>query len=235
MSERSSSRDTNNQTAQTQGQVQEKVGQAAEKAQNVAQPYLDKAGQMATEQADRSKNQTAGTMSGVADTLRKTAEQMRGQNQVTFANYADQAADRIDHFAGYLQGQSINDLIDEVERFGRDQPVLFIGGAFALGLMGARFLKASRPQQYSRSSAGSQRYTTGSTSRPRDYGSNFPPSYENRAWSQNATFGVPDVSEEAQGSRTSSPRIVDPTSSPATWEDDPRIQTQSRGDSDATR
>ena len=48
-----------------------------------------------------------------------------------------------------------------MQRFARRQPAVFIGSAFALGLVGARFLKSSRQQN---------EYEFGSESRRRLYG-----------------------------------------------------------------
>ncbi len=143
-----------NKAGQMTDQAQDVAEQYADKAQNAARPYIDKAEQVAKDQASQRKNQAAGTISGVADALRQAGDQMRDQNQGMFAGYADQAADEIDSFAGYLKGQTINDLIDEAERFGRNQPMLLVGGAFALGMLAARFLKASRPQSSSYQSPG---------------------------------------------------------------------------------
>jgi hypothetical protein len=40
-------------------------------------------------------------------------------------------------------------MIQEVERFARRQPALFLGGAFTLGLIAARFLKSSSEVSHS--------------------------------------------------------------------------------------
>ena len=37
-------------------------------------------------------------------------------------------------------------MVTQVEQYARRQPAIFLGGAFALGLLGARFLKSSNPQ-----------------------------------------------------------------------------------------
>ena len=39
------------------------------------------------------------------------------------------------------------ELVNEVQRFARRQPALFVGSAFAIGVIGARFLKSSSDNQ----------------------------------------------------------------------------------------
>jgi hypothetical protein len=49
--------------------------------------------------------------------------------------------------SNYLQNTDVSEMVDRTEEFARRRPALFLGGAFALGLLGARFLKSSRRQQ----------------------------------------------------------------------------------------
>jgi hypothetical protein len=56
------------------------------------------------------------------------------------------AADQLQQVAGYLREHDVKQLVREVESFARREPVLFAGGTFLLGLIGARFLK-SKPVQ----------------------------------------------------------------------------------------
>jgi hypothetical protein len=47
----------------------------------------------------------------------------------------------------YIRDHEVRDLISETERLARREPLLFLGGAFAVGFIAARFLKASSPEQ----------------------------------------------------------------------------------------
>jgi hypothetical protein len=62
------------------------------------------------------------------------------------AQVAEQAAERVERVSGYLREKDIDQLVREAEDFARRQPALFLGGAFALGVLGARFLKSSGKQ-----------------------------------------------------------------------------------------
>jgi len=50
----------------------------------------------------------------------------------------------VENWADYVQQTDVRQMADRVESFARREPAIFLGGAFALGLLGARFLKSSR-------------------------------------------------------------------------------------------
>lgn len=117
-------------------------------------PVLQQASQKASEIADQARTQVisklddqkeaaAGSLGSVAQALRQTGQQFRDQDQQPFGQVAESAADMVDRFSGFLSERDIHQLIGEAESFARRQPALFIGGAFALGLLAARFLKSS--------------------------------------------------------------------------------------------
>lgn len=92
----------------------------------------------------RGKARAATTLGTVARTLRESAQPLRNENQAGAGRYVEQAADRVQRFSDYLQRTDVRDMVDGIERAARRQPAIFLGGAFALGLVGARFLKSSR-------------------------------------------------------------------------------------------
>jgi hypothetical protein len=59
------------------------------------------------------------------------------------ATGADRLAETTERLATNLEGKDLDQIVDEVEQFARRQTALFLGGAFALGLVAARFLKSS--------------------------------------------------------------------------------------------
>jgi hypothetical protein len=103
-----------------------------------------------TSQKDRAA-ETAGT---VAQAIRSAGEQLKGQDQSGFAQYADMAAERVEQFSDYLQSRDLREIVVEVEHFARRQPIVFLAGAFALGVLGARFLKSSGQQAQQNSFTG---------------------------------------------------------------------------------
>lgn len=123
-------------------------GGAVEQAKARVEQIADKAQQQASEKARsalaQGKARAADTLSGVASSLLLSSQQLREQNHDSVSRYIERAATQLDHAAHYLQTAEPGELVDRVESFARRQPALFIGGAFALGLLGARFLKSSR-------------------------------------------------------------------------------------------
>lgn len=63
------------------------------------------------------------------------------------SRYVERAANRVEQLADYVQNTSPGEMTDRVEQFARREPALFLGGAFAVGFLGARFLKSSRRDQ----------------------------------------------------------------------------------------
>jgi len=137
------------------------MDQAKQQTQNVVHQTQQKAGEMVDQaktkvmsQLEGQKERAAGTMEGVAQALRQTGQQLRDQDQAPVAQFAEGAADFVDRFTGYLNQRNINEMIGQVEVFARRQPALFLGGAFALGFMAARFLKSSGDGSMSRRDMG---------------------------------------------------------------------------------
>jgi hypothetical protein len=130
------------------------AGGIADKARNAADQLAGRAQQLAgtvQEQAtsrvqsrlDEQKNRAADTLASMASSLRSSGQQLRGQ-QDGISGYIDQAADRLESISRELHDREVGELMEVVEDFARRQPAVFLGGAFALGVLGARFLKSSR-------------------------------------------------------------------------------------------
>lgn len=131
--QRTSSQETMRQgTEQTTSQTQGTAGEVA-----------DQAKEQARSQAAQQKERATEGLGSVAQALRQTSGSLREQEQSTVARYVEDAAGQVERLAGYLRERSPEELLHETEQFARREPAFFLGGAFALGLMGARFLKSS--------------------------------------------------------------------------------------------
>jgi len=124
-------------------QVQQTVGAAADQAKQTTGEVVDQAKQQATSLVAAQKDRAATSLGDVAQALRHTSEQLQGPEQEFIHQYVDKAADRVEHLSDYLRSRDVRDIVSEVEQYARRQPVLFLGGAFVLGLVGARFLKST--------------------------------------------------------------------------------------------
>jgi len=102
--------------------------------------------QRVQERVEEGKSQVAESLDAVASTLRRSGSSLRDQQQPGAGGYVDQVASQIERAAGYLQRADTGEMVRGIESFARRQPALFIGAAFAMGVLGARFLRSSRAQ-----------------------------------------------------------------------------------------
>lgn len=130
----------------TTDEARQRSQEVAQQGQQKASEYTEEGRQRAKSQINARKEQAAGQLDGVVSALRRTGEQLREQDQGSIGQYADRAADGAEQFSGFLRDRDADQLIGEVEDFARQRPVVFLGGAFVVGLLGARFLKSSAGQ-----------------------------------------------------------------------------------------
>lgn len=109
---------------------------------------VDKVRERASAQLTSQKDRALDNLGGVAQAVRKTTQTLREQQHGTLASYVDQAADQIERFSQNLKNKDVGELVNDAQRLARRQPALFVGSAFALGLLGARFFKSSSPDRY---------------------------------------------------------------------------------------
>jgi ElaB/YqjD/DUF883 family membrane-anchored ribosome-binding protein len=109
---------------------------------------MDRVRQGATSQLGTQKNKATDSIGTVAQAVKQASQQLRTQQHDTIANYIDQAASQLEQFSARLREKDVGELVRDAQQFARRNPAVFIGSAFAIGLLGARFLKSSRDRQY---------------------------------------------------------------------------------------
>ena len=103
----------------------------------------DLAGQakdIVSHQVEQKAGRSADDIREVARALRQTREQLGGNMA---APYVDKAAQQLERLSSFLRTADANQVVRGVESFARREPLLFLGGAFTLGIFAARFLKSS--------------------------------------------------------------------------------------------
>ena len=118
------------------------LGEAAQQTGETATHLAQRATELGMEQADRGKDQAAEGIEQVAGSIRRVATDMQGE-QPAIANAANTAAEQAERLASYLQQTDAREMLRTVEDVARRQPLLFLGGAFALGVVASRFIKAA--------------------------------------------------------------------------------------------
>lgn len=122
---------------------QRREGSNADESKQKAQEAAEQGRQKAEGQVAVQKERAADQLQDVSRALRRTGEQLREQNQSSFGGYAEQAAGQTERLSRFLYEKRADQLVGEVEDFARNKPAVFMGGAFALGIAAARFIKSS--------------------------------------------------------------------------------------------
>lgn len=104
---------------------------------------MDRVRDTATSQLSNQKNRATDGLGNLARAVRQSTQSLRDNEQGTVAQYVEQAADRIEQFSSRLRERDLNELMRDAEQFARRQPAVFIGAAFMVGVLAARFLKSS--------------------------------------------------------------------------------------------
>lgn len=124
--------------------LKEQATDLGRKATQGARDVATQAQSEARNRLERGKQDAATTLSSVATTLLQSGLQLRDERQEMAGEYVERAARQIERAANYVQNADLREVVGEVEDFARRRPALFIGSAFAAGLLAARFLKSSR-------------------------------------------------------------------------------------------
>jgi hypothetical protein len=103
---------------------------------------VDRLRNAATAQLTDQKNRATDGLGSIANAVRQTTQQLREQQHDVIAGYVDQAADQIEQFSRRLREREVTQLFSDLQDLSRRQPTLFVGGAFAVGFVAARFLKS---------------------------------------------------------------------------------------------
>lgn len=122
------------------------AGQGTSGLEQQARQKTEEAKEQIHSLAEAGKDRIAEQLDHLARALRATGDNLRGEEQQDLSYYTDSASERIERASRYLREHRAIDLVDGVERFARERPGLFLGGALVFGLAIGRFVK-SRPEE----------------------------------------------------------------------------------------
>jgi len=122
------------------------IDQAKETAGQAYEAVTDKA---ATKLDEQKSTLTSG-LSTVADSVRQVSENLGSSRTDSglaeaAAKYTSTAAQKLEDVAGYFETRDVRQMARDLEGFARRNPAVFLGAAFGLGLLAARFMKSSNP------------------------------------------------------------------------------------------
>jgi len=200
-------------SSQTQTDMGAKAQDVVEQTQQKAGEVVDQAKQQVTSQLSTQKDRAADSLGTVADALRQSGKHLRDNDQHGIAQYADKAAERVEQFTDQLRGKDVQEIVRDVEHYARQQPAVVLGGAFVLGLLGARFLKSTaqreesgdanrdRARQYGGYRPGSSTGASGTQYSRGQYGGQYPGGATTGRTSEHGT-GTGERSWSVRGTET---------------------------------
>jgi ElaB/YqjD/DUF883 family membrane-anchored ribosome-binding protein len=125
----------------TQQPISDKANQVASQAGQQVGQKASQAIDQVQQQAEQQKGQAAGRIESLADSFRRSGEQLR-QQQPMLADGMNQVADRVEGVSDYLRTHDVRTIVNDVQDYARREPYMVIGGALALGFLAARVLKS---------------------------------------------------------------------------------------------
>ena len=143
---------------------QSPLGEAGQHAGESIGHIAERAADVGLKQADRGMETAANGISHIAESIRKVGADMQ-ESQPQIAGVADTAAEQAERLATYLQQTDAREIIRTVEGVARRQPLVFLGGAFLLGLAASRLVKAGTGTTNQAHGTGSQDSGYGRTDR----------------------------------------------------------------------
>lgn len=105
--------------------------------------FASRVREQAANQLNTQKNRATDGLGSVVNAVRGTTQRLRDEKHDTMARYVDQAANQLERLSNGLKHRDVNDLMRGAQQFAQRRPVLFVGSAFAAGLLSARFMKSS--------------------------------------------------------------------------------------------
>jgi hypothetical protein len=144
-------------------QASAKVQEAASSAQEKASQLREKGSAQLRDQLDTRTTEVGGHAKSVAEALRRSGESLQEENGGA-ARVVNGTADRVERLGGYLEQRRGGEIMRDVENFARRRPLLIAGAGVLVGVVAARFVKASSEQRYGDGRPGSRSGYEGSWS-----------------------------------------------------------------------
>ena len=136
---------------------QHPLAEAGQQATETAGHLAERAADLGLEQADHGRHLAADGIETVARSIRRLSTEI-AEDQPAIASAATTVAEQAERTAQFLNETDAREMISKVEEAARRQPLIFLGGAFVLGVATARFFKAAGRGNAGQGAPKSQRY-----------------------------------------------------------------------------
>lgn len=121
------------------GVAKEQVGQVTAEAGRQVKHLLGQARSELSDQAEAQQQRTAAGLHSVGDQLKSMAQGSEQPGMAT--DLAHQAADKAHQLAGWLENRDPGSVLDEVRRFAKQRPGVFLAAALGAGLLAGRLAR----------------------------------------------------------------------------------------------
>lgn len=125
----------------TGGEQEHPLAEAGRETTQTASHLAERATDTGIRRVDQGREQAAEGLSRLAQHIRRASSEIES-DQPPMANLAGAAAEQTERVASFLRETDTRQMVGTLEDYARRQPLLFLGGAFALGLVATRFMKA---------------------------------------------------------------------------------------------
>ncbi len=139
--------------------AQDKVNETAGIAKEQAKKAAAQVGEQAKTTVDSRMSDVAHELGSVAEAVRQTSYEIGGESQ-TVSRYGERLAEQLDGISTYMNEKGVEDVLTDLQGFARRQPVVFLGGAFMLGIVAGRFFRSSGARQLGFGSDSQDRYAS---------------------------------------------------------------------------
>jgi hypothetical protein len=144
-------------------EAKQAAGQVAAEAKDAGRQMAGDARRAAEDQINQRSSMAGERVGLAAEDARDIAQHLRGKGREAPAKVAEQAAERMERFAQYLQDADAGRIMSDIKRVGREQPAALVAGAAVVGVLIGRVVKASDTGSSSGNGAasGQRNYTAG--------------------------------------------------------------------------
>ena len=130
-------------TQRTPGSNVPSQGSSRPTVEQKATQTADRVAEKAQSAFENTKGRITQQFTAMARAIESAAQKLDQEQQSGLSKRVQPYVQKAEQASRYLQDKSPRDMKDDLDRFARERPAWFLGGAFVAGLMGARFLKSS--------------------------------------------------------------------------------------------
>lgn len=129
--------------AQARDEVKDTAREAKDTIKTKTKEVVAQAREYGGEYVEHGKERAANRLGGFSESMRQTANRFEQEEDPNIARYTRLLANKLESAATYVRERDLNELRRDGENLVRQYPALFFGGMFVVGVVAARFLKAS--------------------------------------------------------------------------------------------